>query len=40
MRHDVRMNAKTKLLIAVIVVAAVTGMVLSALLAFTSTPAN
>ena len=34
------MDAKTKLLIAVIVLAAVAGLVLSAVLAFTSTPAN
>ena len=34
------MSGKTKVLIAVIVVAALAGMVLSALLAFTSTPVN
>lgn len=38
--QDPRMDTKTKLLIAVIVLAAVLGMVLSALLAFTSTPVN
>ena len=39
-RQDLIMDAKTKLLIAAIVLAAVAGLVLSALLAFTSTPAN
>jgi hypothetical protein len=34
------MDGKTKLLIAVIVLAAVAGMVLSALLAFSSNPVN